>query len=161
MKRIVKHGEEDAEEAARDAEHGRDRIGHRDRDLLRALLHVRRRRPVSSHDSSPESCSWATSRWQLLQEVAHAADERHEQEQREHEDRERGPEHGERRREPARHTRLRHHEAHRVLEDEREEDADEDDEEDVADRAECGNDRDRGRDHDQHRADRQQELGAP
>ena len=97
---------------------------------------------------------------QVLEEVAHRSDERHEQYQHQEEDSDRSAEDGDRGRQPTRHPCLRHHEAHGVLEDERQEDADEDDEERVADRPERDADSDDGQDGDQ-RPRREQELGAP
>jgi hypothetical protein len=118
--------------------------------------------PVSpSHpESSSDSRRLCTVCGRFLEEVAHRADERHEQDECERADGDRRAEDGDRRGEPARHSRLRHHEAHGVLEDEREEDPDEDDEERVADRAERDREADDREDREQ-RPRREQKLDAP
>ena len=111
--------------------------GTDDGDLLRSVLHVPRSAGVTEPGELVGVAELLDGRRELLEEVAHAAHERNEQQEHERRDGERSPDDGDGRREPARHARLRHHEANRVLEDEREEDADEDDEERVADRGEC------------------------
>ena len=97
---------------------------------------------------------------QVVEEVAHAPDERHEQQQREQQDEDGGAEHGHGRGEAAGQVGLRHHEAHRVLEHEPEEDPDEHDQERVADRPERGEHAERGGD-EQDRPHREDELDAP
>ncbi len=85
MKRIVKHGEEDAEEAAGDAENRGHGIGHRDGDLLRTVLDVLGGAGVAEPRGELIRFAQALHRLrQVLEEVAHRSDERHEQQQ--HED---------------------------------------------------------------------------
>ena len=146
MKRIVKRRGR-REEVARDAEHGRDRVRHRRRDLLRAGLDVAARARVAEPrelvrvrrccDGRPAARAGSRARSRPAARAATA----------------RAPSRA--RAVPSTVTvaasprdmpRLRHHEPDRVLEDEREEDADEDDQERVADRREAATDADRGGD---------------
>ena len=135
-KMIVKQMRKIGEEVARDAEHGRDRVRHRRRDLLGSGLHVLGGPTVAEPGQLVGLPQLLDDRRQLLEEVAYSADERHEEQERDHEHRDGGAEHRDGRGKPARHARLRHHEAHRILEHERQEDPDEHEQERVADRPE-------------------------
>ena len=152
--------QKDAEEAARDTEHRLDRVGHRRRDRLGPRLDVLRSAGVAKGVELSGVAQALYRRRQVLEVVAHASDERSEQQEREQRDRNSRSQYGHRGREPARHVRPRHHEAHRILEDEPEEDAYEDDKERVADRPEGRQHANRRRD-EQDRPHGQHQLDSP
>ena len=150
-------GQEDAEEVARDAQHGETASGT-ETDVLSAPSCRFFPIPVSpSQESSSEERSWSivcgrscrksrtepTIGTRKRSPIRTTAD--------------RGAEHGHRRGQASRPAGLPDHEAHRELEDEPEEDPDEDDQERVPDRDERAQDADRRRD-DQDRPDRDQQL---
>ena len=99
-------------------------------------------------------------RRQLLEEVSDATDERHQEQERDHEHPDGGAEHRDGRGEPARPAGLAHHSAHGILEHERQEDPDEHDEEGLADRPERGEHAGRRRDQ-QHGPHREDKFHAP
>ena len=119
--------------------------------------------PLSpSQESSSDCAQLLDGRGQLLEEVADPADERHQEQQRDHQHRDGGAEHRDRRGQPARHAGLRHHVPHRILEHERQEDPDEHEQEGVADRPERREHAYRRRDeqHGPHRQDSSTRRGA-
>ena len=142
-KRIVKPARKMREEVSGDAENGIDRVRHRGGDRVRPVLHVLGGAAVAQEVELVGGAQIVDERRQVLEEVAHAADERHEQQEREHGDRHRRAEHGDRRGQTTGEPGLRHDEAHGELEDERQEDPDEDDQERVRDRHERPHDRKR------------------
>ena len=110
-----------------------------------------------SHDSSPEFRSSCDRRRKLCEEVAHAADERHEQQDEQPVTTSAEPSTVTVAASPRDMRVLAIDEPHRVLEDQRQEDADEDDQERVADCDERRHHGDGGRD-DEQRAHRQEQL---
>ena len=84
------------------------------RDLLGAALHVSRRARVAEpRGELVRGAQVLDELRQVLEEVPHAADERHEQQEHQRDDRERRAQHGDGRCEPARHPGLLHDEADR------------------------------------------------
>ncbi len=79
MKRIVNAARKIGEEAARDAEHRLDGVGHRCRDRVRARLDVLRRAGVADGVELSGVAEILHRRRQVLEVVPHPADQRHEE----------------------------------------------------------------------------------
>ena len=101
VKRIVNAAMKTPRSRPRDPEHGRDRVGHPRRDVLRALCTFSAAPGVAEKRELVRLLQIVDDRRQVLEEVPHRSDDPHEEEQPEQRDRDRGAEHGDGRREPA------------------------------------------------------------